>query len=145
MRDFLYSGLILVSSCAMMSCGTFDQRKENFPAIYYGNYGGPGNNAPQRPIDVLDELFERHDWVYNNANTKKELLQADRGLREAISLLDSVQLTESGSKYAKKAKTFFSSGLHYFVRFDELIDGKHKPSMSEEQIRDYMLKGIPEN
>ena len=76
--------------------------------LFYGNYGGPGNNGG-RPHDEMDELFRRHDIVYYSSDTKMTMRVADEELLSGLRSLETGKLDANGRKYRDLVMNFFES------------------------------------
>lgn len=58
----LRSALFMVSAIGIISPASAENGSMGEPKmLIYGNYCGPGNNAPRPPIDALDAACARHD------------------------------------------------------------------------------------
>jgi hypothetical protein len=75
---------------------------------FYGNYGGSGNHGG-KPLDILDELFRRHDICYTEAKSIRTLKESDRWLVNELKKLDPGTLSEEAREFRLTAIKFMSS------------------------------------
>jgi hypothetical protein len=75
---------------------------------FHGNYGGSGN-AGGPPIDAMDDLFRRHDILYNETRTLRRMVSADRALCVALGKVDADSLDKEGRVFRDRAIAFFES------------------------------------
>ena len=79
--------------------------------VYYGNYGGPGNNGGS-PADTMDELFRRHDIAYYLCESPETLYRADELLVEGLKSLKPEDLSMTRSeKFRQRAIKYFEGPL----------------------------------
>ena len=54
------------------------------PNLFHGNYGGKGNRGG-KPVDKLDQAFQKHDTGYHHTPDPKKRLKHDKSLVKATS------------------------------------------------------------
>jgi hypothetical protein len=86
--------------------------------VSYGNYGGPGDNAPAPPIDGLDAAAEKHDDAYGRdlgANGYFSWQGIQHTHADDAELVTDVnqEMAANGSKYSPEAVDY-SEGLRGF-------------------------------
>ncbi len=109
---------------------------------FHGNYGGSGN-AGGPPVDAMDDLFRRHDILYNHMRTLRLMVSADKALCLALRKVDGEALDEKGMEFRDRALGFFESPASRvfgktplcWIRRHESPDS---PFRSEEVINSFM-------
>ncbi len=87
-----------------------DVKKE----LFYGDYGGPGNNGT-KPNDEMDRLFYEHDRAYIEGYRLRHLRDSDRKLVAGLKAIDEETLTPEALAYRNKAIKFFESPMSAWV------------------------------
>ncbi|MEM9479451.1 MAG: hypothetical protein AAGA58_07345 [Verrucomicrobiota bacterium] len=82
--------------------------------LFYGNYGGPGNNGG-RPIDALDALFYEHDKAYVEGYRLRKLRESDRALVEGLEALDADGLSPKALAFREASINFFSRRISGWI------------------------------
>jgi len=77
---------------------------------FYANWGGPGNTGG-KPADRMDEGFRRHDIVYMEARSLRNMRKADQELVVWLESIDESTLDEAGKAYRQRAIAFMKSPL----------------------------------
>lgn len=96
---------------------------------FYGNWAGSGNRGGI-PVDVVDEIYRRHDIVYAEAETVRTMRWADRASVDALARLDERDLSPAAVSYRDRAQKFFQNKslswigkpVSAFFRFRERAD-----------------------
>lgn len=94
--------------------------------VFWGNYGGPGNNGGA-PMDAMDVLFLEHDLVYVRKESFQSLRESDRVLADSLELLDPVSLTEESQEFRKRAIFYMRSPLGTFGKLIGTINNPPPP------------------
>lgn len=74
--------------------------------IFYGRYGGFGDSGGL-PVDDLDEVFRRHDIVYNEVRSFRALCWSDDAAAVAIARVNPQRLSPAGQDFQRRSHEFF--------------------------------------